>query len=69
MFESPPDDYNYADFIMKREVPLFERFRERMHVGEIAPDFELLRLDDGRRVRLSEHWTDGPVVIEFGSFT
>lgn len=69
MFDYAPDDYNYADFIMKREIPLFERFRERLHVGDGAPDFELLRLDDGRQVRLSDHWSDGPLVIEFGSFT
>ncbi len=69
MFDYAPDDYNYADFIMKREIPLFERFRERLHVGEKAPDFELQRLDDDRRVSLSEYWVEGPVVIEFGSFT
>lgn len=63
------EDYNYADFILKREIPLFEAFRDRLHVGEKAPDCELLRLDDGERVRLSDHWGSGPVVIEFGSFT
>lgn len=69
MFEHTAEDYNYADFILRREIPLFEHFRTRLHVGEKAPDFELLRLEDGKRVRLSDHWSNGPVVIEFGSFT
>ncbi len=69
MFDYPSDDYNYADFIMKREIPLFGVFRDRMHVSDKAPDFELLRLDDAARVRLSDYWKDGPVLIEFGSFT
>lgn len=69
MFDHASEDYNYVDFVMGREIPPFERFRERMHVGEPAPDFELLRLDDARRVRLSDYWRDGALVIEFGSFT
>jgi hypothetical protein len=69
MFDHASDGYNYADFIMRREMPLFETFRERMHVGESAPDFELIRLDDETPVRLSDHWLDGALVIEFGSFT
>ena len=68
-FEYGPDDYNYVDFVLKREIPLFERFRDRLHVGEKAPDHELVRLDDGERVRLSDLWASGPVVLEFGSFT
>lgn len=69
MFEYPAEDYNYADFVLRREIPLFDSFRDNLHVGEKAPDFELLRLDDGRRVHLSEYWKDGAAVIEFGSFT
>ncbi len=69
MFEYPAAEYNYADFIMRREIPLFEKFRERMHVGDKASDFELLRLDDGKRVTLSSYWKDAPLLIEFGSFT
>ncbi len=69
MFEYPANDYNYSDFILRREIPLFQEFRDRLHVGEHAPDFELRRLDDNERVRLSGYWKDGPVVVEFGSFT
>lgn len=68
-FEYGPEDYNYVDFVMSREMPLFEAFRDRLHVGEKAPDFELTRLDDGAKVKLSEGWAEGPLVIEFGSFT
>lgn len=68
-FEYGADGYNYVDFIMSREIPLFENFRDRLHAGEKAPDFELTRLDDGEAVPLSSYWSQGPVVIEFGSFT
>lgn len=68
-FEYGSDDYNYVDFVLKREIPPFIEFRNRLHVGDKAPDFELLRLDDGEKVKLSEYWRDGACVIEFGSFT
>lgn len=69
MFDYGPEGYNYADFILKREIPLFERFRDHLHVAEKAPSFDLLRLDDGERVSLSDYWKGAPLVIEFGSFT
>ncbi len=69
MFDYEADEYNYADFILRREIPLFEAFREQMHVGDGAPDFDLTLLDDGKRVRLSDYWTEGALVVEFGSFT
>ncbi len=70
MFDYPPEDYNYVDFILRREIPLFEAFRHRMHVGESASgDFQLHRLDDDAPVNLSDYWADGPCVVEFGSFT
>lgn len=69
MFDYGSEDYNYADFILRREIPLFLRFRDHLHVGEKAPSFDLLRLDDGERVPLSDSWKAGPLVIEFGSFT
>lgn len=68
-FEYGPEDYNYSDFVLSREVPLFEAFRDRLHVGEKGPDHELTRLDDGAAVKLSDYWAEGPLVIEFGSFT
>ncbi len=69
MFDYPSEGYNYEDFDLRREMPPFERFRERLHVGEKAPDFDLLRLHDAVRVRLSDFWRSGALVIEFGSFT
>jgi hypothetical protein len=38
-------------------------------VGEEAPDFELSRLEDGGRVRLSSFRGAKPVALIFGSFT
>lgn len=62
-------DYNYVHFDMMAERPNFERFADNPHVGERAPDFPLEDLDTGETVSLSDLWTDGPVVAEFGSFT
>jgi hypothetical protein len=47
----------------------FERFPGVLKAGEPAPDGELVNAADGRRVRLSECWRSGPVVMEFGSIT
>ena len=37
--------------------------------GEKAPDGELVNASDGSRVKLSDYWGKGPVMIEFGSIT
>lgn len=68
-FEYGTDNYNYVDFVLRNEMQPFVNFRDRLHVGEKAPDFELHRLDDGETLKLSNHWTDTHCVIEFGSFT
>jgi hypothetical protein len=62
-------DYNYATFDMKAEAPHFQRFPDNLHVGERAPDFPLEDLESGETVAIKDLWTDGPVVVEFGSFT
>jgi len=62
-------DYNYAHFDMMAERPNFERFAGMLHVGERAPDFPLEDLDSGGTVSLRDLWAEGPVVVEFGSFT
>jgi peroxiredoxin len=41
----------------------------RLHVGDPAPDFSLLKLDKSERVRLSELNRAQPVVLIFGSYT
>ncbi len=47
----------------------FEQFIETKPVaGEVAPDFTLETVD-GERFALSEFYAEGPVVIEFGSYT
>ena len=62
-------DYNYAVFNMKAEAPNFQGFSAKLHVGERAPDFPLEDLESGETVNIKDLWTDGPVVVEFGSFT
>jgi hypothetical protein len=61
--------YNYPDFNMAREMPPFEAFRNILHVGEKAPDYELEDLATGEVVSLKSLWREGPAIIEFGSFT
>ena len=64
------DVYNYAHFPQDHiDGPLFAAFRDHLRVGAAAPDGELVRLQDGAMVRLSEYWNARPVVIEFGSVT
>jgi cytochrome oxidase Cu insertion factor (SCO1/SenC/PrrC family) len=47
----------------------FEQFTETKPVaGEVAPDFTLQTVD-GEVFTLSEVYAEGPVVIEFGSYT
>ena len=66
------EPYNYERFDTYVETGVDERefnaFPNMLHAGEKAPDGELTLLD-GERVRLSELWGRGPVVLEFGSFT
>ncbi len=64
-----PDAYNYATFDMAREEPAFESFKHALHVGQKAPDFPLEDLATGETVRLRSLCKQGPVLIEFGSFT
>jgi len=41
----------------------------RLHVGDPAPDFSLLKLDKSERVQLSTLNQRQPVVLVFGSYT
>ena len=41
----------------------------KVAVGDLAPDFELPRLDGDSTVRLSSLVEDRPVVLVFGSYT
>lgn len=41
----------------------------KLHVGDPAPDFWLMKLDKSERVKLSELNKTQPVVLVFGSYT
>lgn len=48
---------------------MFAEFPNRTpKIGEMAPDFSLMTLDN-ETFTLSEAYANGPVVIEFGSYT
>jgi hypothetical protein len=59
------ETYNYSDFVGSDFLP----FRTHLPVGSAAPDFEAKLLENGERVKLSEYWKSGDVLIEFGSLT
>ena len=63
-------EYNYSVFNLKAEMGKFAEFQDLpLHPGREAPDFPLEDLDTSQAVRLKDLWSDGLVVIEFGSFT
>jgi hypothetical protein len=63
-------EYNYAVFNLQAEMPKFTEFQDHpLRAGKQAPDFPLEHLETGRVVRLKDFWTDGLVIIEFGSYT
>ena len=43
--------------------------RPKVAVGDLAPDFELARVDGGGTVRLSRLLDERPVALVFGSYT
>jgi|TARA_B100001146_G_scaffold64620_1_gene57335 hypothetical protein len=48
---------------------VFENFPSVMKAGEKAPDGELIDAVTGETVRLSELWSQAPLMIEFGAIT
>lgn len=60
------ETYNYSVFQAKED---FVGFRSILKVGMAAPDFTATLLTTGEQVRLSDHWRERDVLIEFGSFT
>jgi hypothetical protein len=58
--------YNYAEFIGDDD---FLAFRTTLPVGSPAPDVRVTVAASGEPMRLSEHWRDDDLVIEFGSLT
>ena len=62
-------EYNYASFPLDMCDEDFQRFPDFLKVGQPSPDGELIDARDGSVVRLSDYWSSGPLVIEFGSIT
>lgn len=61
--------YNYDEFVPEKFQP-WMRFDESPVLGEPAPDFPLVRLDDESTVQLSDIWSNHVyTIVEFGSFT
>lgn len=61
--------YNYDEFVPEK----FEQwlnFENSPPLGQEAPDFPLIRMEDEARVYLSDVWsTHVYTIVEFGSFT
>ncbi len=62
--------YNYEGYLPgEQEEEEFSRFQQTLKVGTEAPDFEATRLEDGKKVKLSDLTAHSNVVLEFGSLT
>ena len=61
--------YNYPTFPLGMTRSDFVEFPEGPKADEKAPDVELIDARNGGRVRLFDYWSEGPVMVEFGSIT
>lgn len=70
-----PRDRAYAESLGAEEqkvvLSTVLRFRhpDRLQVGDPLPSLELVRLEDGRAVRVDTLADDRPLVLVFGSYT
>ena len=62
-------DYNYPNFPLDMTAEDFRQFREVLNIGDKAPGCQLINVADGSSTSLSDYWSKGPVMIEFGSIT
>jgi hypothetical protein len=62
-------EYNYQVFDLAREEPVFDNFPSHLGVGDPAPLFHLEELGTGQIVSASGLWSQGPAILEFGSFS
>jgi hypothetical protein len=63
-------NYNYAFFNLDAERDKFTEFQVHpFHAGRNATDLPLEDLATGQTVHLKDLWSDGLVIIEFGSYT
>ncbi len=63
------EQYNYTNFPEDMQETDFSAFPNILHAGTDAPDGVLVDAATGSEVRLSDYWSEGPLVIEFGSAT
>ena len=63
------EEYNYETFPLTMSANEFKDFPDFLHVGQKAPDGDLVDVATGRTGRLSDYWSEGPLVVEFGSIT
>ncbi len=63
------EKYNYANFPEDMQEADFSAFPNILHAGTDAPDGVLVDAATGSEVRLSDYWSAGPLIIEFGSAT
>ena len=61
-------DYNYETFTRSESAGKSLEFKNRLRVGDDAPDFELPTVE-GDCVRLSHLYASKHVLLEFGSIT
>ena len=62
--------YNYEGYLPgEEEKKDFSRFQKTLKAGTQAPDFEATRLEDGKKVKLSDLTAQSNVVLEFGILT
>lgn len=61
--------YNYPSFPLGMGNHDFGDFPVILKAGQQAPDGEAINASDGSKVKLSDFWKKGPMVIEFGSIT
>ena len=67
---SAAEEYNYRSFPLDLDGSYFKGFRDGApRPGQPAPDGELTNAMTGERVKLSDLWRQGHLVIEFGSIT
>ena len=64
-----PKQYNYAHFPEDMQAADFSAFPNILHAGTDAPDGVLVNAATGAEERLSDYWSTGPLIIEFGSAT
>lgn len=58
--------YNYAAFDGSDD---FLAFRSALPVGSTAPEVAVTVAETGQPARLSDHWREQDLLIEFGSLT